>query len=71
MTGILVEYARFLEVRKRRARIAEEFTDPSPRTPGDVHKPEPDDKVVSVDVPPAGAPIAPPAAYNRSLTTLS
>lgn len=39
MAGIVVEYARFVEVRQRRARIAEELIHPTPRAAVDILEP--------------------------------
>ena len=52
MAAIVVEYARFVEVRQRRARLAEEFTHP-PREPAmGVSNPESvDDHAAEVGVP--------------------
>lgn len=43
MTAIVIEFARFVEVRTRRARIAEEFTHPLNEPTVPVRSPEPHD----------------------------
>jgi hypothetical protein len=51
MTGIVVEYARFIEVRQRRARIVEQLIQPPPETPMAVRGPASvDDRAVELGV---------------------
>lgn len=58
MAAIVVEYARFIEVRERRARIAEAFTHPPPEAPAAVSTSVPaHDSGVEVGVPPPDATI--------------
>jgi hypothetical protein len=50
LTAIVVEYARFVEVRQRRARVAEELIETRPGTPVRVSRPAVDDQAVELSV---------------------